>query len=394
MSCRAKQFSFAALLALVSALTCGAYDGAANFNDRVSLTIKGQGSAMSNFPLLVRLSSTQLPGFSYDRANIDELAFVDSDGTTALSYDVDTWNTSGESLVWVKLPELPTGGKTITMYWSLKSGGSAPPNNPSDVWSEYAGVWHFSESIAGDVAASTYSSDSSGHGLWAIPTLGSAGGSLAEMVSVRGAIGNARVNGSSSAVDKSGGNHLVVSNHTALALGSTFTFSGWVDFDNYSDVPRIISKFGGGNGWEVTLGNSANRDKISVTAQGQTTTRKVFGGNAKDADGYTLITVVYNNGKVSVFGNGGAEYGYSDVDLATVVDTANNLTFGCSSDGTGRSMWGSYDEFRLRKTAVSSAQVAAEYANVTQGGYLDAVKGVSFVTPDPVVTDGSVVNDY
>ena len=65
--------------------------------------------AHADFPVLVRLSSGTggIEGFSYDDfkgVNGSDLVFTSEDGETVYPHEIDTWNTQGESLVWVKLP--------------------------------------------------------------------------------------------------------------------------------------------------------------------------------------------------------------------------------------------------------------------------------------------------
>ena len=50
------------------------------------------------------------------------------------------------------------------MHWALKSGETAPANDSTKVWADYAGVWHFNETITSANAATTASADASGHG--------------------------------------------------------------------------------------------------------------------------------------------------------------------------------------------------------------------------------------
>lgn len=61
--------------------------------------------ALTDFPALVRLSAS-IDGFNYadftDQTDGTDLAFVDADGNL-LPHEIDTWNTFGESLVWVKV---------------------------------------------------------------------------------------------------------------------------------------------------------------------------------------------------------------------------------------------------------------------------------------------------
>ena len=65
--------------------------------------------ALTDFPVLVRISEAGITGFDYDdlmfKSTGDDICFVAEDGTP-LAFEIDTWNPSGESLVWVKLPSM------------------------------------------------------------------------------------------------------------------------------------------------------------------------------------------------------------------------------------------------------------------------------------------------
>ena len=108
-------------------------------------------TTLQNFPVLVRIAEYDestgagIKGFDYDDfvlANGGDLRFADENGDI-LPCEVDTWNTDGESLVWVKVPSLSTNA-TITAYYGCVLPGDI---SPSDVWSQdYVGVWHLGES--------------------------------------------------------------------------------------------------------------------------------------------------------------------------------------------------------------------------------------------------------
>ena len=102
-------------------------------------------TTLQNFPVLVRVSTNGVPGFLYTDCLVEnggDLRFADAEGNL-LSSEVDTWNTNGESLVWVKVPSLSTN-TTFTAYYGCILPGDV---TPSDVWSQdYVGVWHLGES--------------------------------------------------------------------------------------------------------------------------------------------------------------------------------------------------------------------------------------------------------
>lgn len=118
-------------------------------------------TTLSNFPLLVRLSSTRQPWF--DPADCGtggaDLRFALADGTL-LAHEIDTWNPSGESFVWVNVPSLSSVTE-IKAYWGVKNASLAPAVNAADTWPDYVAVYHLGE---GDVTAY----DSSGNGYTAV----------------------------------------------------------------------------------------------------------------------------------------------------------------------------------------------------------------------------------
>ena len=139
-------FSTLCVLALALPLCAGAEqivpaDYARTFN----ITFPGYtgSSPLTDFPVLIRLSKGR-NDFKYSAckmANGGDLRFADSEGNL-LSSEVDTWNESGESLVWVKVPSLSSTTE-IRAYYGC---ANPPANNPNDVWSNgYIGVWHLGE---------------------------------------------------------------------------------------------------------------------------------------------------------------------------------------------------------------------------------------------------------
>lgn len=125
------------------------------YSRRMKLTFAGYhppgGGTLTNFPVLVRLGE-HLAGFQYEEFVSpvgNDLLFVGSDGFTLLAWEVESWNTNGESCVWVRVPELASSSDFIWVYW----GNSAMAGQPlscmaaAAVWdSGFAGVWHLGES--------------------------------------------------------------------------------------------------------------------------------------------------------------------------------------------------------------------------------------------------------
>ena len=103
-------------------------------------------STLANFPVLVRLS-TAIDGFDYAKITASDIRFADANGTL-LAHDIERWDATGTSLIWVSVPSLSSTTTTFTMYWNPKPGATVPAARaPQRVWTlaNYAAVWHFNE---------------------------------------------------------------------------------------------------------------------------------------------------------------------------------------------------------------------------------------------------------
>jgi hypothetical protein len=102
---------------------------------------------LTNYPALVKISTSTVANFSYANMLSDsaDLRFVDPSDTSALNYEIDTWNTNGDSYVWVQIPKL-TNNATIRMYWG-KASDTAPVYTTNGAsWAEgFVGNWHMNE---------------------------------------------------------------------------------------------------------------------------------------------------------------------------------------------------------------------------------------------------------
>jgi len=101
---------------------------------------------LTNFPALVKLSDG-ISGFSYGTFTSDngyDLRFTDPAGRT-LSHEIERWDTSGESAVWVRIPTL-TSNTEVRAWWGNPRITSPPAYavNGSTWDDDYVAVWHLS----------------------------------------------------------------------------------------------------------------------------------------------------------------------------------------------------------------------------------------------------------
>ena len=139
----------ATVVAAVSHSAIAALPGpsSASFGKGALFTVSGYtgSTALSGFPVLVRIANNSPDGFSYSdlhsQADGDDIAFVGMDGI-GLPFEIDTWNPSGSSLIWVRLPSMQNGTQFVMCWGSDKSGKTVCGTNP---WTDYTGVWHMGE---------------------------------------------------------------------------------------------------------------------------------------------------------------------------------------------------------------------------------------------------------
>jgi len=185
---------------------------ATDFSRQMKITFSGynRSTAVTNFPLLVQLS-TAISGFSYSQfmsPTGNDLRFADANGNL-IPCEIDQWNTSGVSEVWVNVSKISSSADYIIAYW----GDRADTNTPTwatngAVWLNYSAAFHLKENGFPYADSSTLHPATSG---------------VAPTQTASGKIGNAEVfDGATQYLAPSGN----------VNLGNSFSLSAWVDLDS------------------------------------------------------------------------------------------------------------------------------------------------------------------
>jgi hypothetical protein len=115
----------------------------AAWNKRVKFTFSNKwlGSEV-NFPVLVKLNSQRI-NYADMKSDGSDLVFVDSDGITVLNYEVEVWDTSGDSYIWVQVPRIDANSTSDSFWMYYESSAVAPAVVSANTWdSNFVGVWH------------------------------------------------------------------------------------------------------------------------------------------------------------------------------------------------------------------------------------------------------------
>ena len=303
-----------------------------------SLASKWLGGSLQNFPLLVRLGTNYHPDFSSssfaDSATGGDLRFFD-EKNRPLDYEVERWDPTGESIIWVQTQELGTSSRFFAR-WGNDQNATSPTPSP---WTGYEGVWHF-----GDQSDSSSQSRD-----------GVASGTVSYL--------DSNLMGSALSLDGSG--KLSTPTFNGIAGDNPRSVSLWVKSSDQDG--NLVSWGSSGNYWQlswndqgpyVSTGNSLGvRQGSTVVSNDQWHHLLIsFPGSGADLN----QSRIYVNGEL-VDAPGSSVSGAVNTILG-----GSGVQIGASYDGTNL-MNGSLDELRISSSARGKAWANFSYKNQKRG---------------------------
>ncbi len=324
-----------------------------DYDHRVKITIdnSAQDETFTDFPVLIVLNGSRIT-YSDISANGSGIKFISSDYTTELSYEVEEWNSGGESVFWVKIPSITalSNSDYFWIYYSKES--NTDPTNSTDVWSNsYLAVWHMNDTD-GTIK------DSSSLGLDGIVDFMGGPGPVAGTIA-----GAQNFNNNAAKV--------TITPAAALDNAGPVTFSFWMLDNGYLDQDIILKK----GGLEISLLKMLIplHDVLSfkVDYDGATELEKTFLDiwiPAVWSSFYITWTGASGFNKVDIYEDG-AEL--LDPDIKTngngnrVSDAGTDLIIGNNSLNA-HSFLGQLDEIRISGIVRSPAWISAQYLSMTE----------------------------
>jgi len=202
-------------------------------------------SALTNFPAVVRFD-TSIPGFEYTQFYSDtggDLRIANADITRMLNFEIERWDTGGESTVWVQVPEITGTNTTFWAYWGHPYETNLPAYaTDGSAWTEdFAAVYHLS-SNADD---SSPNDNDGAHNGDPAPTTES-------------------VIGQAYAFD--GNDRVRAPDHASLDLTEALTIGGWVRPTAWNQWSGVISK-GSDNAYEIEQSNNGGTFRMRLNNQ-------------------------------------------------------------------------------------------------------------------------------
>ena len=338
------------LAALCAAAAIGDTLDTTPFSKKIPITISGYAGSteLTDFPVLVTLAENATIGFSYDDCATDgaDLRFADATGAL-LSHEIETWDETGTSCVWVKVPSIVGTATKITCYYGADGAATLPTVSATDVWSRYAAVFHGGASIA----------DATGH---------------ATAITVNGATTETTGGKAGGVMTKGSATGVTFSNPiTSRALSSIdrFSFSGW--FKKSGGTSAVLASNKGNGEWAkngfVALVEGGNYFSVGVgvnnTGAHQPSTNTGKGKLENGKWGHLAFSYDKSTTSLSSYFNGAGIF--STTSARNILDPGKSVwAFGGFFDGNKNCFQGAMDEVRVLNGTASPDWIKAEYDSV------------------------------
>ena len=294
---------------------------------------------LNNFPVLVQLNSSRID-YSKTQNSGQDIRFVDNDGSTLLDYEIERWDETASSSVWVRVPAVASSSATDYIDMFYGNAGAADAQASSAVWNaNYKVVSHLTSNL--------YDSTSNNLPVSATGTTATSSGAIG---------GLARdFNGTTDAIN--------LSSSSVVADIRPMTASIWHTTDDGTSAQNYFSKIASGNFWVF-------RDNVGASSNALQFRHNFTGGNGtwtwgSDTDPvvgqkyHILLTydkslatndpILYINGILyTIVADGNASGSFSSEALKDLLLSSNGYD-------------GRMDEFRYATSTFSHAWAWAEY---------------------------------
>lgn len=283
--------------------------------------------ALTSVPIRLRLDAARIDYAAVQDGGAD-LRFVD-ERSTELSYEVEQWDESGDSEVWLRLPLVPAGGMpTVWMYY----GNAAAPagSDPAGVWDDdFVSVHHLAD--LRDATAGGH--DGFGSNLPA---------------DVEGRIGRGRAfDGSNDQIE--------LPQEADFDLEDALTVEAWARVASFTvDWQAIVTK--GDDTWR--LHRQLNTPFVGFGSDTALTNDNLSGTTPIDDGDWHHVAIVYGDDTKQIYVDG--QLDVSELYFGPLFVTDAPVVLGSNADVTGRFFHGALDEVRISRVARSTAWIALQ----------------------------------
>jgi len=326
----------------------GAKLSGTSLTSRIPITFDNSSATedLTNFPILVKLNSSRI-SYSKTQDLGQDIRFTDSDGSTLLNYEIEKWDETGDSYVWVMVPNIPSGSTTDLIYMYFNDTSLSDGQNATGVWnSNYVVAQHMKETSG----TTTYDSTSNGKN-------GTKLSATEPNPTTSGQINGAQ--------NFDGSNDYITLSSSVSGSIDQITVSAWVysdTLDEASSYRGIVSEVFSGDGnveFELYLSGASHY----LSAGFYTGTWKTLSDTVTfPQNQWVYVSATYDGHYIKLYKNSTLVNTSTDLNTA-LPNGANGWRIGKRHDsGNPGDMWdGTIDEVRISNTPRSASWVGASY---------------------------------
>lgn len=345
------------------------------FGYQVPITVSGYAgeTTLTDFPILVTLATDAPAGFGHSLCAADgaDIRFADADGNL-VPHEIESWNPSGTSYVWVKVPSLAGTATALTMYFGADDPSLLSAVASADVWSQYVVVIHGGPMLTNAVGNAAPAVTAGSDKVAGIASPGVAGGGIRKIANNATGVNVANPSGK-------------------LSSSQRFSVSGW------------FKRNGNGNGKGGTHILAASRTSatgtygftlkqdsgayLSVTAKNNNNWTSGDYALADQTWGHVAFTY-RRNGALASFFDGKPDQMQSNPGSVHENTTDGYWSFGSYAGGAGNNadnFVGDMDELRIYDGEASADWIKAEHDSVASPSSFATLGAVAPTDPDAPV---------
>lgn len=327
------------------------FDNAWASRQEIEINNSNSSSAIIDEPLLVVLDGANFD-YSLAQSAGQDLRFVDASGTL-LDFEIESWNSGGQSTVWVKAPPIDAGTSArIWMYYDNASAVDA--QNSGDVWGDdYLAVYHLGNDLLDSTSNNNNPLSSS---------VSASSGQIGESSAFNGSTSfiNLGTNASIDNIFEQGG-----------------SLSAWVNLDSYgaSGFGRIFDKADGvvasDSGWSLSIDSPDGRLIFEHGFDGQFGRWRAPAG-AISLSSWHQITLTYAgtpNDDPRLFVDG-VEITLTETRTPSgnsISDAGLDLAIGNHLPDANRGFDGLIDEVRIVDRVLTQDEIVVQFQNASAG---------------------------
>ena len=318
---------------------------ASTYYSQITFSGYTRGETLTNFPVLATFTNSNPSGFLYSQVSSPngwDLRFSsDAAGSSLLNYEIEQWDTTKTSFVWVQVPIL-TNNATVYAWWGGSDTTRQTYTTNGATWdANYRAVWHLPN------GATLTAKDS---------TTNVADGTINGAGATNGVIGGC--------ASFSTGPKDITSSSSALNFAGPVTVAAWVyptinnayqavmgRSSGYNARPYALFMSASGSGYMFfSCNNGAFNGDISLT--------KPWAINQ-----WNHIEATANGTSIQIYVNGQLSGSVANPNMANLNSSATAF-IGYDTGTSGYQLQGRMDEPRISSIARSTNWIWAEYMNM------------------------------